>query len=53
MVSVRDCLLHLKEKNLTEPTNNLQRWKLFVAKELNDEFPDITNDIIEETFNRL
>lgn len=53
MVSVRDCVLYLKEKDLTESTSNLQRWKLFVTKELTDKFPDITDDIIEETFNRL
>jgi hypothetical protein len=53
MVSVRDCLLHLREKDLTEPTSNLQRWKQLVIEELNDEFPNITDDIIEETFNRL
>lgn len=53
MVSVKDCLLHLEEKHLTEPSSNLQRWKLFVTKELTDEFPDITDDVIEKTFNRL
>jgi hypothetical protein len=53
MTSVRNCLLYLKEKGLTESSNNLQRWKLFVTKELTDEFPDITDNIIKETFNRL
>lgn len=46
MVSVRDCLLHLEEKGWSELIDT--RWKQLVIEELTNEFPDITNDIIEK-----
>jgi hypothetical protein len=46
MVSVRDCLLHLEEKGWSELIDS--RWELLVTEELTNEFPDITDDTIEE-----
>jgi hypothetical protein len=46
MVSVRDCLLHLEEKGWSELIDT--RWKQFVIEELTNNFPDITDDTIEE-----
>lgn len=46
MVSVRDCLLHLEEKGWSELIDT--RWKQLVIEELTNEFPDITDDIIEK-----
>ena len=46
MVSVRDCLLHLEEKGWSELIDT--RWKQLVIEELTNEFPNITDDIIEK-----
>lgn len=46
MVSVRDCLLYLEEKGWSELID--ARWKQLVTKELTNEFPNITDNIIEE-----
>lgn len=46
MVSVRDCLLHLEEKGWSELIDD--RWKQLIIEELTKEFPDITDNIIEE-----
>lgn len=46
MVSVRDCLLHLEEKGWSDLIDT--RWKQLIIEELTNEFPDITDNIIEE-----
>ena len=51
MVSVRDCLLHLEEKGWSELID--ARWKQLVIEELTNEFPDITDNTIEEVLKNV